>query len=192
MGRSIYCDGEFVWKYAFGAQSSEQYRIFEELGIGEYEGVTYTNAKEEYSEEEFQEGIEEGWIDEEGMIENNEDLLILNQSDVPLLEKYLQKKHLERLKIRWSGLHKEYQGASVHLKGESPLELYQNHTLDEVEKRDDIDFLGIGISVGSPLDNVLKIFAGKYDFYFLSMIERMVEFMKKNPEQDVFEFYGEL
>ncbi|MFO8109720.1 MAG: hypothetical protein R6U17_04240 [Thermoplasmata archaeon] len=38
MGRTV-CDlvsGEFVWKYVFGEQASEQYRIYEELGVGTY------------------------------------------------------------------------------------------------------------------------------------------------------------
>lgn len=37
MGRRVYNQkGDFVWKYVFGAQPSEQFRIAEELGIGRY------------------------------------------------------------------------------------------------------------------------------------------------------------
>jgi hypothetical protein len=40
MGRYITCEAagkrETVWKYLFGSQPSEAYRIYEELGIGEY------------------------------------------------------------------------------------------------------------------------------------------------------------
>lgn len=37
MGRRVYNQkGEFVWKYVFGAQDSEQGRIADELGIGRY------------------------------------------------------------------------------------------------------------------------------------------------------------
>ena len=37
MGRRVYDQkGEFVWKYVFAEQSSEQIRIAEELGIGKY------------------------------------------------------------------------------------------------------------------------------------------------------------
>jgi hypothetical protein len=37
MGRCIYdTKGTFVWKYAFGGQDSEQYRVVEELGIGHH------------------------------------------------------------------------------------------------------------------------------------------------------------
>jgi len=34
MGRYVYESGNFVWKYAFGEQPSEQSRIAKELGIG--------------------------------------------------------------------------------------------------------------------------------------------------------------
>ena len=37
MGRRIYEDGNFVWKYAFGYQPSEQHRIYDEFSIGELE-----------------------------------------------------------------------------------------------------------------------------------------------------------
>jgi hypothetical protein len=37
MGRHIYDHkGNWVWKYAFGGQASEQCRVFEHLGIGKY------------------------------------------------------------------------------------------------------------------------------------------------------------
>jgi hypothetical protein len=37
MGRHIYDHkSNWVWKYAFGGQASEQYRVHEELGIGKY------------------------------------------------------------------------------------------------------------------------------------------------------------
>jgi hypothetical protein len=45
MGRYIECkiNGELenVWKYVLGAQPSEMYRIYEELGVGEYHPVRY-------------------------------------------------------------------------------------------------------------------------------------------------------
>jgi hypothetical protein len=45
MGRYIRCEvdgkSEMVWKYLFGSQPSEAYRIYEELGIGEYHPVCY-------------------------------------------------------------------------------------------------------------------------------------------------------
>ena len=37
MGRRIYEDGNFVWKYAFGYQPSEQHRIYDEFNIGKLE-----------------------------------------------------------------------------------------------------------------------------------------------------------
>lgn len=37
MGRRVYTHkGEFVWKYCFGEQPSEQNRIYTDLGIGKY------------------------------------------------------------------------------------------------------------------------------------------------------------
>ena len=34
MGRYVYESNECVWKYVFAGQSSEQYRIAEEIGVG--------------------------------------------------------------------------------------------------------------------------------------------------------------
>jgi len=37
MGRAVYDHkGEFIWKYVFGKQDSEQYRITQDLAIGKY------------------------------------------------------------------------------------------------------------------------------------------------------------
>ena len=36
MGRRIYEDGNFVWKYSFGRQDSEMRRFSDEFGIGNY------------------------------------------------------------------------------------------------------------------------------------------------------------
>ena len=37
MGRRIYENGNFVWKYVFACQPSEQHRIYDEFNIGEFE-----------------------------------------------------------------------------------------------------------------------------------------------------------
>ena len=51
MGRRIYTQkGEFVWKYVFGEQSSEQYRIAEELGIGRYRNREIENKRDPYGD----------------------------------------------------------------------------------------------------------------------------------------------
>lgn len=54
MGRSIKCevDGklETVWKYLFGSQPSEAYRIYEELSIGEYHPFCYDYEDDEENE----------------------------------------------------------------------------------------------------------------------------------------------
>jgi len=36
MGRRIYENGKFVWKYTFGRQTSEMIRLAEEFGVGNY------------------------------------------------------------------------------------------------------------------------------------------------------------
>jgi len=57
MGRCVYelMTGKFVWKYVFGAQPSEQYRIAEELGVGTiiypHERKPYCRYKESFDEE---------------------------------------------------------------------------------------------------------------------------------------------
>lgn len=61
MGRRIYHEDNFVWKYAFARQSSEQSRIANELNIGEITSQT-----------------------------SDGDVLTLNISDVPKLKKVLE------------------------------------------------------------------------------------------------------
>ncbi|MEO0826802.1 MAG: hypothetical protein AAFX95_22985 [Cyanobacteria bacterium J06639_16] len=84
MGRYITCEisgrSQNVWKYAFGDQPSEMYRIYEELGIGEYHPVRFKSSED---------GT--GWIyeylsDYEGA---ERDILILNRSDLGKLKKCL-------------------------------------------------------------------------------------------------------
>ena len=66
MGRYVYCNGKCVWKYSFAEQSSDQYRITEELSIGK---VVYPNAND--------------------LGNFYGDTLILHRSDISLLENAL-------------------------------------------------------------------------------------------------------
>lgn len=76
MGRRIYCGEDFVWKYAFGKQSSEQYRVAEELGIGRIVNVS------DYG-----------------------DTLILSKEDIPALEEYLEEKEYGAIKAEYDLIH---------------------------------------------------------------------------------------
>jgi hypothetical protein len=86
MGRYISCkigeEYETVWKYGFGVQNSEMYRICEELGIGEYYWVRYSGTEEDPQYE---------YVSEDEMEDVDGDILILNRQDLDKLE---QKIHL--------------------------------------------------------------------------------------------------
>lgn len=115
MGRYIQCqiNGEFeiVWKYGLGAQPSEMYRIYEELGVGEYHPVLY-NYKFSQNEED-QDGLtyEYEYDDEDGLtyeyVETGQvadgDILILNRKDIEELKKWLEvlKQDSEKSKDTW-------------------------------------------------------------------------------------------
>ena len=47
MGRRIYENGKFVWKYVFGRQPSEMGRLADEFGIGKYEHRMERDEKED-------------------------------------------------------------------------------------------------------------------------------------------------
>jgi hypothetical protein len=87
MGRCIKSkingDWEFVWKYVFGAQPSEMYRICEDLGIGEYHPVCI-----EYREGEA--GKHRVWEYLETRTGADADILILKQDDVLELSEWLE------------------------------------------------------------------------------------------------------
>jgi len=81
MGRYIGCEvnGESldVYKYGLGEQSSEMYRISEELRIGEYHLISYTYDEE--TDEASYEYIDESSEDVDG------DILILDRTDIEKL-----------------------------------------------------------------------------------------------------------
>jgi hypothetical protein len=88
MGRYINCKiagkDEMVWKYVFGEQNSEMYRISEELAIGEYHLIRYTEESYEYVSEDDCTFSEDG-INVDG------DVLILHQRDIEKLQQQIQR-----------------------------------------------------------------------------------------------------
>ncbi|MGB3536164.1 MAG: hypothetical protein WBA13_21930 [Microcoleaceae cyanobacterium] len=87
MGRFISCEingqYEIVWKYGFGVQDSEMYRINTELGIGEYHRIRYlSNWEHEKDNDETGLGYKYLSRDEPA----SDDILILNRSDVKKLQ----------------------------------------------------------------------------------------------------------
>ena len=86
MGRYINCkiDGEWeiVWKYVFGAQSSEMYRIHEDLGLGEYHPVCIEDRKDENGEYLYQ------YVESRSAADY--DILILKQDDVVELNEWIE------------------------------------------------------------------------------------------------------
>lgn len=87
MGRCIKAkiqgDWEFVWKYVFGTQSSEMYRIYEDLGVGEYHPVCIEYRKDETGEHRVYEYLET----RSGA---DTDILILKQSNVIELGEWIE------------------------------------------------------------------------------------------------------
>jgi hypothetical protein len=85
MGRSISCRVneklETVWRYLFGSQPSEMYRIYEELGVGEYHPFRF-----EYEDDQV-EGIYEYLLTRQGA---DGDILILDSTELEELNVYLQ------------------------------------------------------------------------------------------------------
>ena len=92
MSRYICCyiDGQWhdVWKYKLGVQPSEMYRIYEELGIGEYHpvGISYKTITSKFI-------TTDSYEYQESRSGCSHDILILKKEDIPKLN--LQ---LERLK----------------------------------------------------------------------------------------------
>lgn len=87
MGRYVECKinghWEIVWKYIFGAQSSEIYRIYEDLGLGEYHPVRIEYKEDETGKHPIYEYLET----RSGA---DADILILKQSDVVELGEWVE------------------------------------------------------------------------------------------------------
>lgn len=79
MGRRVYEEvtGEFVWKYVFGGQDSEQGRIQSELGVGGY-GIRHYQP----------EWYEGKW--EQGSDEPCGDILCIHRDEIPKLEEWIK------------------------------------------------------------------------------------------------------
>lgn len=84
MGRLVYCDDEIVWKYAFGEQASELYRVPKETGACQHNFIK----------------IDDGKVLEDGTIEWREvdpaseefdgDILKIGPPDIPALRRYVE------------------------------------------------------------------------------------------------------
>jgi hypothetical protein len=82
MGRRVYEDGNYVWKYVFGEQPSEQGRISTEYGIGglfiqchDKDGNYYEKFVDDATEEDYDASYE--------------DVLHLEYSNIPALKKII-------------------------------------------------------------------------------------------------------
>jgi hypothetical protein len=82
MGRQVTCDGEFVWNYVLGEQSSELYRVPEEMGLGEHHFVRFNP-----------EALEDGIYDWECVNPEDEEfeaeVLILAAKEIEVLSDYV-------------------------------------------------------------------------------------------------------
>lgn len=174
MGRRIYDleTGDFIWKYVFAIQDSEQCRVYEELGIGE---LTYDE-------------------------ETNYDYLTLNRSDIPALEEYLADHHYENLLLDYEQLELDYEGLKVYAKDPDSNQIVTYSVYGEgkttrelIKKLKDKGY--IFINCGCPLDcdyeRAVNEFANRYDFYFLKMIHRFIGYMNQHPDRETFTFEGE-
>ncbi|ARU57243.1 hypothetical protein OLMES_3202 [Oleiphilus messinensis] len=84
MGRFVTCDDDYVWKYVFGEQNSELYKVPEELGVGEHHFVRFDEEKL------INEDIRE-WIVVDPRTEEFEaEVLILSDVDLEYISKYIQ------------------------------------------------------------------------------------------------------
>jgi hypothetical protein len=93
MGRQVTCDGEFVWKYVLGEQSSELYRVPEETGLGEHHFIRFNP-----------EALEDGIYDWERVNPENEEfeaeVLILAAKEIEALSDYVNEHtHVEPEKL---------------------------------------------------------------------------------------------
>jgi hypothetical protein len=92
MGRYISCkigdEYEVVWKYEFGVQASEMYRINDELDIGEHHLIRYVDDDDEDTDPRY-EYVFEGQSDgDDDRVDG--DILILHQSDIAKLDTQLE------------------------------------------------------------------------------------------------------
>lgn len=100
MGRYISCkingQWELVWKYGFGTQSSEMYRIHEELGVGEYHPVCI-----QYQETPAGKLRSYAYLDTRRGADG--DILILRRADIEALGEWLDilSEMCERQKDPW-------------------------------------------------------------------------------------------
>ena len=83
MGRLVTCNDQIIWKYVFGEQNSEIYRVPEEVGVGVHSLIAY-----EYDQTQ----IDGKWPFKKVDPRTEEfeaDVLELSRGDIPKIEKYL-------------------------------------------------------------------------------------------------------
>jgi hypothetical protein len=84
MGRLVTCGDEIVWKYVFGEQNSEIYRVSEEVGVGYHAFIKYGHDPMEDEEVSYVE------VDP-SKDEFEADILRLKKSDLKKLRVFIEK-----------------------------------------------------------------------------------------------------
>lgn len=83
MGRLVTCNDDYVWKYVFGKQNSELYRVPKDVGVGKHHFVKFDGDKL------MNEDIHE-WIPVDPSMEEFEaEVLILSLQDIESISKYV-------------------------------------------------------------------------------------------------------
>lgn len=182
MGRAIYEDGHFIWKYMFAIQNSEQRRIVEELEVGHWytEDVEYDDEGEPFG--------------------GDNDVVELEITDLPILEKFLADEDIERLKMTEATILYTYPGITLYGdKAQKLPQLTAEQAYGDVisyEEFDEVLEEGMyGISPSSKVNQELIAFYNRTDYPFIAMVGAFVKHMKtchEESEQKHFVFIGEL
>jgi len=84
MGRLVTCDDDYVWKYVFGKQNSELYRVPKEVGVGEHHFVRF-------DEDKLMNEDVHAWIPVDPSKEEFEaEVLILSSQDLEYISKFIE------------------------------------------------------------------------------------------------------
>ena len=162
MGRYVYEQGDFVWKYVFGVQPSEQYRIAKEYGIGT---LTYDVCKQAE--------------DDDGSIIEDE------YENIELTEEEYENSNYECCGYI---LHLRYEDIPKLINIYETMPNYNKAKQIESKMWEGNDN---GIAFSDFESGNKKIFKVCPDYYFSKMVEEFVKHMESNPKDDYY-FEGEM
>jgi len=184
MYHTIFCNDKIVYRYDMEWEKNQLERIPDELNLGRYcpSSIHVNHYEVDYP---IRKALREAYPN--GFIDWDYDELVLPKYAIRRFKKLLEEVYWANLYEQYSNLFMFYEGGEVfcrEMKESEPM--YQRYTyLQALQLPNDPV---IECTSGSALENKIKEFNGKTDFFFYRVIDAIVRFAEEHPDLEDYRF----